>query len=339
MGQECCAGDRNCINSVPVKALMEKIRLDNIDADAIQDVLGKIERSFGIRFGGEELLHIFTFSGLCELIIKKIGREHREDCTSQQAFYKLRDALCSVLAADRQTITPELQLAALLPKRRRRTNIARIEKELGLRLSILEPPGWVSVSLLLVLLTGFILLFFNWPIGLIALLAAIAGFQVANRTGATLSLKTVGQVAEKMAAENYRQSRRKQETVNRAEIEKVLIELFSEEAAPEAAVQADSASLPVTVHLTGAYWEHGGRSLFRFMPGIPENRFAWQNTGMDKQGTYRLQQNQGTYYLELCFNYAREETYLFIILDMKQDVVVHFVIRDNMGRERAFRRK
>ena len=56
---------------------------------------------------------------------------------------------------------------------------------------------------------------------------SIAGFWCTNKIGNELDLQTVGQVAEKMTRENYLKSRRNSKTFNKNEIEKVLIESFS----------------------------------------------------------------------------------------------------------------
>jgi len=72
-------------------------------------------------------------------------------------------------------------------------------------------------------------LFLNWKYGLTGLSIEITGSLIANRFGKEFSVKTVGQVAEKMARENYVRSRRNPKTANRPEIILKLKELFSQE--------------------------------------------------------------------------------------------------------------
>lgn len=74
-------------------------------------------------------------------------------------------------------------------------------------------------------------LFFSWQIGLWGLVYSISGLWFANKIGNELDLQTVGQVAEKMARENYLKSRRNPKTFNRNEIERILTDCFSNDLA------------------------------------------------------------------------------------------------------------
>ncbi len=49
------------------------VELRNIDPDEISDVLVKVEKSFGIKFGDTELIDVSTFGNLCDIIVKKVG--------------------------------------------------------------------------------------------------------------------------------------------------------------------------------------------------------------------------------------------------------------------------
>ncbi|MBO9150828.1 hypothetical protein ACFOTA_01300 [Chitinophaga sp. GCM10012297] len=68
---------------------------------------------------------------------------------------------------------------------------------------------------------------------------------------------------------------------------------------------------------------------------FPENSaFSWE----DKLGTYRFFNRQGKDYLEFSFNYAREETYLFTILEKEGETVSAFRLHDRWGKETDFRK-
>lgn len=206
---------------------MTDYELKNIDPDDISDLLVKVEKSFDIKFGHPELMHISTFGELCDHIANKIQLDNSEDCTSQQAFYKLRDTISTILQIDKKTISTNYSLTDILPREIRRSRTKKIEKKLGFKLNILRPPHWVSGTLVVVLLASLVALFFNWQIGLLGLLVSIAGLWFANNIGNELDLQTVGQVAEKMTRENYLKSRRNPKTFNKKEIEKVLTDWFS----------------------------------------------------------------------------------------------------------------
>jgi len=206
---------------------MTDYELKNLDSEDIEDLLIKVETSFDIKFIDDELLHITTFGQLCDHIANKIQLNNSDDCTSQQAFYKLRDAISSTLHIDNKTISTDFSLSNVLPRQSRRLRIKKLEKFLGFKLNILRPPHWVIGALVVTLLTSVVGLFINWHIGLPGLVFSIAGLWFANKIGNELDLQTVGQVAEKMTRENYSKSRRNPTTFNKSEIEKVLTDWFS----------------------------------------------------------------------------------------------------------------
>ena len=201
--------------------------LKNINFEEIGDLLVKVETSFDIKFVGDELVHITTFGQLCDHIANKIQLDNSDDCTSQQAFYKLRDSIATTLQIDSKTISPDFILADLLPRKSRRSITKKIEKHLGFKLNILRPPHWVTGTLAIIFIASLIGLYFNWQIGLLGLGFSIAGLWLVNKIGKELDLLTVGEVAEKMIRENYLKSRRTPKSFNRSEIEKVLTALFS----------------------------------------------------------------------------------------------------------------
>ena len=206
---------------------MTDYELKDIDSEDIEDLLVKVETSFDIKFVGDELAHITTFGQLCDHITNKIQLDNSDDCTSQQAFYRLRDAISSTLQIDSKTISTNFSLNDILPKQTRRSRTKKLEKHLGFKINILRPPHWVTGTLAIILLASLVGLFFNWQIGLLGLVVSIAGLWFANKIGVELDLQTVGQVAEKMTREHYLKSRRNPKTFNKKEIEKVLTDWFS----------------------------------------------------------------------------------------------------------------
>lgn len=79
-------------------------------------------------------------------------------------------------------------------------------------------------------------------------------------------------------------------------------------------------------------------SFIQFFPESEGQRFVWQGPGVDKTGTYQFLEREGAYFLELRFNYAREETYQFTILHAEDETITRFVITDRHGRETEFRK-
>ena len=130
--------------------------LKNIDAEDIEDLLIKVEKSFDIKFGEAELMHITTFGELCDHIANMIQLDNSDDCTTQQAFYKLRDAISSKFEIDKKTILTDFPLIDLFPKQNRRTMITELERYLEFKLNVLRPPYWVTTTLFVLLLVSFI---------------------------------------------------------------------------------------------------------------------------------------------------------------------------------------
>lgn len=212
----------------PLQAIV-KYELSDIELQDIDDLLLKVEESFSIKFVDNELKDITTFGQLCDQIISKIELDNTNDCTSQQAFYKLKDAISKELKIDKKSITPNTSLVITLPRKHRRKRLKKIENHIGFKLNILRPPHWVSGFLAITFLLSFILIFIKWKFGLLGILFSIVGFWIANKTGTVLDQKTVGEVAEKMTRENYLKSRTNPSTFNKAEIENLLTEWFCKE--------------------------------------------------------------------------------------------------------------
>ncbi len=206
---------------------MTDYELRNTDLEDIEDLLVKVEKSFNITFAERELVHIKTFGEMCDYIAAKIELDNVNDCTTQQAFYKLRDAIMQIMQIDKNTLAPSLELVKILPRRNRRFLISKIEEQLNVKLELLGPPQWVISLLIGVVLVSLVGLFIKWELGLLGLGLTFFGFWFSAKVGNELDLQTLGQVAEKMTRDNYMKARRNSNTWNKAEVEKVLIDLFA----------------------------------------------------------------------------------------------------------------
>jgi hypothetical protein len=191
------------------------------------DVLTKIERSFNIKLGNEGLEKATTFKSLCDLIVSKINLEHGDTCTTQHAFYMLRNAIATSTGIDRCSVTPHTRLSHIFPHEGRIEIIGEIERELGFETKLLQPKRWVIILFSLILLVSFIGLFYNWLIASAGILVSFAGLKLAGKFGKEIHLKTVGDLANKISKETYLKSRHNSGTVNKNEIEHKVRELFT----------------------------------------------------------------------------------------------------------------
>ncbi len=198
--------------------------LINIDPDDISDLLLKVEKSFHIKFN-HKLEEISTFGELCDHITDKIQLDNIKDCTTQQAFYKLRNAL----NIQDIIVSPDTLLTDILPKKDRISKVRDIEKALGYKLSILRPPHFVTSILVCLLLISIGLLFTYWQAGLSGIVLCMGGFKLSHVNGKEMDVQTVGEVAKKMVREHYTEVRRNPGTMNRKEIQEILTDWFSME--------------------------------------------------------------------------------------------------------------
>lgn len=206
-----------------------QLELEDIELQDLEDLLPKVAVSFGIQFHPNELADVATFGEFCDRISDKITLEHVSDCTSEQAFQKLKNAVSHSLQIDENDLSPSTPLDKLFPLPLRRSRLKMIEKKLGFKLNLLRAPNWLVILFTIVFLLSLITLFFNGTLGVLGIAATISGLFIANKTGLVLDQKTLGDVAEKMTREQYLRSRNNPETFNRSEIEMILITWYSQE--------------------------------------------------------------------------------------------------------------
>jgi acyl carrier protein len=204
---------------------MKDIELKDYDSDDIEDILIRIEDSFGISFVNNELINVRNFGQLSDAIINKIKIQETESCTSQQAFYKLRKAIKTEIGIE--NIEPNTELEQIFPKSQRVKSLKNIEENLGFKLNIIGPTNFINGLFLIIIFGSLIGFFFDWKLPLIGIGISLIGLKIASKTGTELKYKTVKQVAEKMKRENYFKSRRYTNTGNKKEIEKTIIDIFA----------------------------------------------------------------------------------------------------------------
>jgi len=193
-------------------------------------VLGKVEKSFGFKFGKTDLKDVKTFGELCDIITNKVQGDNSNDCTTQQAFYKLRNALAATQLIDKDDITPDTELQQLFPRQNRRQKVKELQNELGIPIDILDIKTWLGWTIFIGLTLSVIMFFFKWQFALYGLSFFIIMGWTANKFFATeLELLTIRQLAEKLSRENYLKARRNPSTINRNEIAQKVKEIFSKD--------------------------------------------------------------------------------------------------------------
>ncbi len=219
------------------------IKLENIDPEDIEDILVRLEKSFGIKYSDGAFTKAKTFGDICDAIESHINLEHQDTCTTQQAFYKVRSAISSTLQIDERKIEFDTDLEDLFPRKNRRHDIKRLQQELGIKLDILSMKEWLVWTIFLGLIVSFIAFFFNWKIALLG----IAFFYMFSRFtilfSKELDIRTVRQLAEKITRDSYSLTRRKKGTVNKNEIFKTIQDTFSADLGLDRSLLTRDASL------------------------------------------------------------------------------------------------
>ena len=203
-------------------------KLDNYEDEDIFDVVLKLEKSFGLKFEKDTFYSVKTFGDLCDIITSKVQGYNSDDCTSQQAFYKVRTAIAVTQLIDKNSISPDTKLQDIFPKGKRRQKIKELQIELGIPFGILDIKSWLGWTIFIGIVASLVTFFFRWQLALSGLLFFIGvGWTANNFFAKEFELKTVRQLTEKLARENYVDIRRTKGTINRQEILKVIIDTFS----------------------------------------------------------------------------------------------------------------
>jgi hypothetical protein len=202
------------------------LKLDQIDPDDIGDAISDLIRSLNLKIGKDDFRDVITYGDLCERILEKVEGEEAGNCTTQQAFYKLRRAFQSSYSG---AITANTPLILLLPSGRRRMGVKKAEHQLGFKLKILSPPIYLIVLLLAAFIGSLVYVFFDWKTGLTALALSLIGFRISAILGNELDHETFGELVRDVTRRHYFLMRSDPTTVNRAEILQLIEDTFTQD--------------------------------------------------------------------------------------------------------------
>lgn len=206
----------------------ELFRLDEVDPEDLGDVLNMLDKSFNLSLPTDSFKHAKTFGDICDVFETNIVGQHIDDCTSQQAFYKIRAAIAASQSVDKSYIEADSRVEHLFPRKNRKNDVRRFKQRLGIPLDFLGIKTWQAWVLFLGILFSLIAFFFSWRIALTGLtFFALAGW-IAGKLGKELQVKTVGDLSKLLLTTNYRQARRHPDTINKHEIRRIIKQAFME---------------------------------------------------------------------------------------------------------------
>lgn len=204
----------------------EDIRPDDYEDEDIFDVVIKLEKSFSIKFEKNAFIKVKTFGDLCDILESYIKYDHKEDCTKQQAFYKIRTAISETQLINKGQINPGTKLVELFPRHNRRTQVKKFQKLLGVNLKLLTYSGWLALTFVIGILSSFIAFFFDWKIAVSGIVFFTLAHKIAGILGRDFEFDTVKDLTEKATTDHYIDIRRSKLTVNRNEILTIIKDAF-----------------------------------------------------------------------------------------------------------------
>jgi hypothetical protein len=210
-------------------------KLDDYDDEDIFDVVVKLEKSFGLKFDKTAFYHVKTFGDLCDVFENQIIYDHRDDCTKQQAFYRVRDAIASTIQLSRDNIQLDTKLSDLFPSHDRRQKAREFKRAVGTDIKILTYPGWLALTFVIGFLLSLVAFFYDWKIALSGIVFFLSAMKIAERLGKTLNFQTVRELTDKLAREHYVDVRRTKGTFNKQELLQTIIDTFCNDLAIEKA--------------------------------------------------------------------------------------------------------
>ncbi len=204
------------------------MELEDFELIEIQEALERVANSYSVSFAPRELENVTTLGELLDKVKAKANFVHVEDCTNQQAFYKLREAVEVSMPHLDQRITLDFPLAKILGNRRRRRKLSLIEKQLGFKLEVLAPSmsgfGYLGGALV----SLFVAIGHSIFLGIAVSIVWTAIIYMIH-TPETLQVSTVRECIDGMVRQHYAKCRRVPGTANETEVDRIFFEIFATE--------------------------------------------------------------------------------------------------------------
>lgn len=206
--------------------ILSNFKLDNIDPEDFGDTLLKIEKSFGANFVYNSFKDAKTFGDICDIIESQLNLSDKVDCTTQQAFYKVRKTIGLTQNLDERSIELHTKLEDVFPRSNRRQNIKLLQAALGFSVDILTMKTWLALTIIGGFILSLIAFFFSWQSAVAGLTFFTLLTWTASKFSKELSVSTVRELTEKISREHYSLARRQSGTMNRNEIVKTIQDIF-----------------------------------------------------------------------------------------------------------------
>jgi len=164
-----------------------------------------------------------------ELLTDIISHQLNIGWTTDTALKKLKRHSAEILKIDPNTITGDSELNRLFPLNNRRNLINKLNKSLGHKMDILRPKKVMSLIVIIVFISVIPLsMIYNWKVGFLILVMAIFLFSVLRKTANSFIHKTVGNLADSLAWNDYLSKKNNPAITSREVIQKRLKPLYKD---------------------------------------------------------------------------------------------------------------
>ncbi|MES2777820.1 MAG: hypothetical protein V4722_26810 [Bacteroidota bacterium] len=208
----------------------DTVKLNESDPEDIGNVLGLIDKSFALKLDNNAFDHARTYGDICDIVTASAALRYEIEvdnkCTTQKAFYKIREAISNTQLVQQSLINPGTRLDQLFPRAGRRRGLKEVSKILNIKIDILSMKGGLFTILTIGFIASLITFFFNSQLAWEGLIFTTIACWVANKFNSELDMETVGDFTKKLVRENYMRFRTHQNTINKKEMLRIIDDLF-----------------------------------------------------------------------------------------------------------------
>jgi hypothetical protein len=173
-------------------------------AAQIERILADLNKRFNCAIALEEFHdRSYSDSSLSDMLIQRISDELSGEWTTEKAYAVLRRGLIT-MGVSEKAISMESPLDVLIPREGRRAQVAKWSEHTGLELDVLKPNTILHGALVLMFFI-FIPLGFgmDWFVSGVGMLVCAGGIFLLGKNARHFKMKTLGQMAEKIAWSLY----------------------------------------------------------------------------------------------------------------------------------------
>jgi acyl carrier protein len=189
------------------------------DSEDVGDLFENIQLSYGFTFKPDELGKVKTFGDLCDLVIRGSDCTHVNDCTSQQAFYKVRKILVNALNVEKDKITPSTTLQVLTGSSVNIATFYYLDQQLADPTAKFRSYAWqMKLHRIFLFATVILAIALKNMYGAIFVSVVAVGLLLRLIDIWNLSRQTIGQMAQRLSIKRYKLMRSDPGTINKDEV-------------------------------------------------------------------------------------------------------------------------